>query len=66
VDDKLLKGILLVDTLKKRFEKLDIKVSAIGQFRGDVIIYLKDISDAVWIKEFLMEDEVDLVKFFKS
>lgn len=66
MDDNLVRGVLLVDELKKRFEKLDVQVASIGQFRGTVYVYLKNIEDAEWIKEFLMEDEVDIVKFFKA
>jgi len=66
MDEKLIRGILLVDELKKRFKKLDIVVSSIGQFRGEVFIYLENISDSEWIKEFLMDDERNIVKFFKA
>jgi hypothetical protein len=66
MDEKLIRGVLLVSVLRKRFEKLGIDISSIGQFRGDVFIYLKDMKDKEVIEQLLMEDEMDIVSFFKA
>ena len=55
----------LVKELRTRFNRLKVPYVTIGQFKGHIHIFVRDMQHAVRIRLYLLEKERDKVKFHR-
>lgn len=66
METKIAKAATMVGDIRKRLEKLDIKFGTVGQWKGQIFIFLEDMRDSERVKKYLLEDEKEIVNFLKA